>query len=142
VHKVARFSNGSGFYFVDVHCIFGYVCARMKESISVDLAKSVTPESLQEILESSHEYLLKLVGSYYFSKRGRVHNLRIDRSSISLQHHAGSFIVLFDVNFTQGCQDLSYDENEKMKINFSFNDKRDKILFEGEEVREREPDEL
>jgi hypothetical protein len=116
----------------------------MKESITVNLAKGVIPdsESLPEIFESYREDLLKLVGSYYFTKRGRVHHLRIDRSSITRQHDAGSFVISFDVNFTQGCQDLSYDENEKMKINFIFNENRDKILFEGEEVREREPDEL
>jgi hypothetical protein len=116
----------------------------MKESISVKLAKSVTPDlkSLPKIFESCHEDLLKLADGYYFSKRGRVHNLRIEKSSISLQGDAGSFVVLFDINFTQGCQDLSYDENEKMKIDFHFNEACDQILFEGEEVREREPDEL
>jgi hypothetical protein len=116
----------------------------MKESTCVNLAKSLTPDlkSLNEIFESTREDLVNLAGSYYFSKRGRVHNLRIDKSSITWQDDAGSFDILFNVNFTQGCQDLSYDDNEKMKINFSFNENRDKILYEGEEVREREPDEL
>jgi hypothetical protein len=102
-----------------------------------------SPGLLYDVLLINTAEILAMVGSYYYSKRGKVHNLRIDKRSIEFESQkSGSFSIFYNVSFTQGCQDLTYDEDAKMLITFNVNQAHNQIELRGEEFLERGPDEF
>lgn len=98
---------------------------------------------LLEFLRQQNASLLRLVGDYYYSSRGKVHELNVGEEIIFINDLSGSFTVCFNVNFTNGCQDLTYDhEDQLMVMKFLLDVEHSVIHVSGEDVPEREPDEF
>lgn len=99
---------------------------------------------LSTLLDQSIADILMMLSGYYYASRGKVHHLKIDGNSIKFdQVTSGFFTVTFDINYTNGCQDLNYDvENENMMIYFTIDLPNKLVQLTGQEIPERGPDEL
>jgi hypothetical protein len=99
---------------------------------------------IQEILSASQPEILLLLSGYYYIKRGKIHHLRLELNTIRFNtSFSGHVTVRYNINYNNGCQDLTYDiEDEAMVIAFEIDFNRRALQLYGEEVPEREPDEI
>ncbi|MBT1702834.1 hypothetical protein [Chryseosolibacter indicus] len=98
---------------------------------------------LSQTLRDSLKQILDLLTSYYFSKRGKVHGLKLSSEETRFDDNTtGYFIIHYNINYNNGCQDINFDESDKMTIRFRIDEHAKLLMLQGEEVREREPDEL
>jgi hypothetical protein len=121
----------------------------MQESVSCNLPsgletngfQSCLPEELPGILTLLQNELLEVIGSYYYRSRGKVHHLQIQTVQVNNPLNA-TLVLSYQVNFVNGCQDLTYDQPERMTLQLSIDHVKNKINITGEEFVEREPDEF
>jgi hypothetical protein len=98
-------------------------------------------EDLQRMLRASTTHLYDVLSGLYFIRRGKVHELHIIPQSIQqTTSTTGVFTVRFKVNYTQGCQDLSYDEDETLTIEFTIENQF--ISFSPQTMPDRGMDEF
>jgi hypothetical protein len=116
----------------------------MSEKITITYSNQIINiDFVYDLILVNHDRFITMIGNYYYAKRGKVHNLRIDKSTVVFDaEDLGNFIAKFNINFTHGCQDLTYDEDATMKIAFRVDRPNSKAEFIGEEMLEREPDEF
>lgn len=113
----------------------------MKQAVATATHSSEQIKNIEEISTHFSATILQLLQGYYFLKRGRVHSLVFQEGSLQKSSDTeGSFQVVFKVSYTQGCQDLSFEENDSMQIHYLSD--REIIKFSGEETRERDVNEF
>jgi hypothetical protein len=115
----------------------------MKETITVRLSDSQSSDrgSMTAFLLSKADDVTDLLNNFFYTSRGKVLHLKIDPNEITYTGEtAGTLIARFQVSYTNGCQDLSYNEDVCMEISFETDTKNHLLRLSSEEVREREPD--
>jgi len=122
----------------------------MRQELTIDLnfgvleefQKSSEKNGLTDILRK-FEPLIDLLNNYYYETKGKIRSVKVLDDSVNFVDKISGFFKLeFSVNYTNGCQDLNYDDRQSMVINFKINFEDATLKLEGEEIREREPDEL
>lgn len=124
----------------------------MKEQTKIDLTREFTSQLgdardkkslILQFLQEQKAVILRLVGDYYYTSRGKVHGLKVSDEVNFTNETSGSFTVRYDVNFTNGCQDVSYDhEDQRMEMKFLLDLEHSILHLSGEEIPERGPDEF
>ena len=105
---------------------------------SFDSADAVIAE-LGNHLDKIEELLVR----YHFSSRGRVHSVSLDSEGLILGDEGkGSFVVRYAVGLFNACADLDYTEKSWMRIGFKPGLEEGAVILSGENIPEREPDEL
>src|SRR6186997_757019 len=88
--------------------------------LSLDFIERKDSETFYKVLTQSTVEIQDMISHYYYAKRGKIHSLIIEKNSIAFNgESSGRFVVRYNINYTQGCQDLTYDEDEKMTIDFT-----------------------
>ena len=84
-----------------------------------------------------------LIAGYHFSSRGRVFGLAIDPGSFrELGTGTWGFSLTYNVGIFQACADIDSHYSEKMRVLLEFQPEGRTVLLSGEEIPEREPDEI
>jgi hypothetical protein len=115
----------------------------MKETSVIEFpaSQSITSESMTAFLLSKTDDVTGLLNNFYYTARGKVSNLKIDPDGITLaREKTGTVIARFQVNYSNGCQDLSYNEDTSMRMSFEIDIQNQLFILSSEEVRERDPD--
>lgn len=120
----------------------------MQETITFQLSEQFLSEaaggdSLKRELLGNLQAIEALLVGYHFSSRGRVFNVSIDEDSIK---HGSTLQGQCKVNYSIGqfnaCADLDFTEKAFMQISFNADFSNKIVTLTGENVPEREPDEL
>jgi hypothetical protein len=94
-------------------------------------------------LETNRAKIEDLLSGYHFASRGKVDGHYIEKETIQFNNIlAGSFKLHYNVVYTNGCQDLTYNDTDTKVITFEIDLPKRTVLLTGEEIRERMPDEF
>ena len=124
----------------------------MQEKIKIHLSEHYLslaahqPDATQPLYSELVKNISKindLLISYHFSKRERIVDLEIDKSSIVITSEGkGNFLVNYTIGMFNACADLDYTQKEKMIIDIEINQKTNEAVLRGEFFPERDPDDL
>ena len=125
----------------------------MKEEINIELSNGFI-EAIQYHLENKEELLLvelkskefsieEMLNNYYYGEKGKVFNHSVEKDSIQFRDATtGTFTIQYSINYSNGCQDISYNEKDKRAINFEIDLGKGTMKLIGEYIPERMPDEF
>lgn len=100
-------------------------------------------EHVNKMLSDNSSFLIALLTGYHFASRGKVYDAVVVDNSLSfINDCCGTFCVEYKIMYTNGCQDLTYDDKDDKLISFEINMPEKSITLTGEVVPERLPDEF
>lgn len=100
-------------------------------------------EHVHKMLSDNISFLTDLIAGYHFASRGKVYDAVIVDGSLSVTNdYRGNFRAKYKIMYTNGCQDLTYDDKDDKVIFFEINTNAKNITLTGEVVPERLPDEF
>ncbi len=123
----------------------------MIEQTSIELSETRI-HAIRNIQEAKNELLVEelinnttaienMISGYYYESRGKVYGLNLKKDSIVFEDNLRGYLTLdYSINYFMGCQDLTYDDKNNMRIDFEINIPEKVIKLSGENIREREPD--
>jgi hypothetical protein len=117
----------------------------MREIATIDLLTANSDQSrnslLLDVLNTNNSVLVQLLNNFHYAARGKAGQLIVDTLTIVwITEFSGKFNTIFKLNFSNGCQDLSYDESSSMWISFEIDPAAKKMTLISEELVDRDPD--
>jgi histidinol phosphatase-like enzyme len=111
------------------------------DAISGDSSKRTT--TIQHELEQHIKEISSMLTAYHWDERGIVHGVTIDEPSISIDKNGqGKFRVKYGTNIHFGCSDKDIELDNSMVITINADLTTGTALLTGENVIEREPDDI
>ncbi|WP_423146481.1 hypothetical protein [Rubrolithibacter danxiaensis] len=115
--------------------------------IDEEIIRLIKPESLQATLyhqiSKNTDKVQEMIARYYFQSRGRVFDLRIPEKEFSVNATGdGLFTAYYQIGVFNSCADIDLNYEEKMRVILNFNAESGITMLNGEEIPEREPDEI
>ena len=123
----------------------------MIEQTSIELSETFL-HTIRNVQEPGNELLIaelmnhntvveNMLGGYYYEGRGKVYGINLQKDSIVFENNLTGYLTLnYHINYTIGCQDVRYNDMNKMRITFEIDLSEKIIKLTGETIRERDPD--
>jgi hypothetical protein len=115
----------------------------MQEQITLrDAPAQADEKQLTEFFRQHTAALEKLAGDYWYTRKGTVSALEIERPVTFSGAMAGIFRVRYHVSFFFTCDDVTTRRAEYMDLTFTVDPDGGKLYVTGESEPERGPDEF